>query len=116
MLVLFLHLEVLDEVRGADLDEDLLGLAEQLGAVGAAVARDGVDERLAAHEVQVHTADRRHDLTRPAKWDESQFILALLLTTAAGLPGSEGKLGWPPHCLERGGKKVIQLITKIDQP
>ena len=27
--------------------------------------------------------------------DESQFILALLLTTAAGLPGSEGKPGWP---------------------
>ena len=33
--------------------------------------------------------------------DESQFTLTLLLT-AAGLPGSEGKLGWPPHCLERG--------------
>ena len=32
--------------------------------------------------------------------DESQFTLTLLLTTAAGLPGSEGNLGWPPHCLE----------------
>ena len=36
--------------------------------------------------------------------DESQFTLALLLTAAAGLPGSEGKPGWPPHCLERGLK------------
>ena len=73
MLVLFLHLEVLDEVRGADLDEDLLGLAEQLGAVGAAVARDGVDERLAAHEVQVHAADRRHDLARPGKYGSYEY-------------------------------------------
>ena len=36
--------------------------------------------------------------------DESQFILALLPTTAAGLPGSESKPGWPPHYLERGLK------------
>ena len=34
--------------------------------------------------------------------DESQFTLILLLTAAAGLPGREGNLGWPPHCLERG--------------
>ena len=33
---------------------------------------------------------------------ESQFPLTLVLTAAAGMPGSEGKPGWPPHCLERG--------------
>ena len=65
--MLVVHLEVLDEVHGADLDEDLLGLAEERGAVGAAVARHGLDEGLAPHEVQVHAADRRHDLTRPAR-------------------------------------------------
>ena len=32
--------------------------------------------------------------------DESQFTLTLLLTAAAGLPGSEGKPGWSAHCLE----------------
>ena len=38
--------------------------------------------------------------------DESQFTLT-----------SEGKLGWPPHCLERGWKhKMIQLITENDHP
>ena len=28
--------------------------------------------------------------------DESQFTLTILLAAAAGLPGIEGKLGWPP--------------------
>jgi len=34
--------------------------------------------------------------------DESQFTLTLVATAAAGLPGSEGKPGGPPHCLETG--------------
>ena len=33
---------------------------------------------------------------------ESHITLTLLLTAAPGLPGSEGKLGWPSHCLDRG--------------
>ena len=59
-------LEVSDEVEvGPDLEKDSLGLSEQLGAVGAAVARDGVDERLAGGEVDVHLADGRDDLSGP---------------------------------------------------
>ena len=59
-------LEVANEVEVIpDLEEDPLGLAEQLGAVGAAVARDGVDERLAGGEVDVHLADGRDDLSGP---------------------------------------------------
>ena len=62
------RLEVADEVEvRADLEEDALGLPEQLGAVGAAVAGDGVDEGAARGEVDVHLADRRDHLPRPTR-------------------------------------------------
>ena len=39
--------------------------------------------------------------------DELQFTFNLLLTTAAGLPGSEDKLGWPVATpLLREGMKI----------
>ena len=44
------------------------------------------------------------------------YTTTLLLTTAAGLPGSEGKLGWPPHCLERGWKLKEKRIETKRQP